>query len=81
MLVFVIHFTFDRLTDVRSFTGTHRQRFDNKNGLGLAGRERTELDLDDLRQLRFRYEACLHRKRSGISSSSVPLHGLVVVVG
>jgi len=31
---------YDRLTDVRGYTGTHRHRFDTDGrGLGLAGRE------------------------------------------
>ena len=38
---------FDRLTDVRSYTGTHRERFDESgHGRGLVGRERWELDMD-----------------------------------
>ena len=41
---------FDRLTDVRSYTGTHRERFDESgHGRGLVGRERWELDMDDLK--------------------------------
>jgi hypothetical protein len=31
---------YDRLTDVRGFTGTHRHRFDSEGrGVGLAGRD------------------------------------------
>lgn len=31
---------FDRLTDSRAYTGTHKERFDaHGNGLGLAGRD------------------------------------------
>jgi len=34
------HGVFERLTDTRGYTGTHKERFDeNGNGLGLAGRD------------------------------------------
>lgn len=38
---------FDRLTDARGYTGTHRHRFDvDGRGLGLKGRDRVEMDYE-----------------------------------
>ncbi len=38
---------FDRLTDARGYTGTHRHRFDNTGrGMGLQGRDRVEMDYE-----------------------------------
>jgi hypothetical protein len=38
---------FERLTDVRGFTGTHRHRFDTDGrGMGLKGRDRVEMDYE-----------------------------------
>lgn len=41
---------FDRLTDTRGFTGTHKHRFDKTGrGLGLRGRDSSDIDYEWVR--------------------------------